>query len=36
MFEVMTLKTFMARRPGCPMVDELGRVIAAWKAEISV
>ena len=29
------LKTFAVRRPGCPMVDELARVIAAWKAEIS-
>ena len=27
------LKTFTARRPGCPMVDELSRVVGAWNAE---
>lgn len=26
---------FTARRPGCPMVDELARVIAAWEAELT-
>ena len=28
------LATFKRRRPGCPMVDELDRVIAAWRAEL--
>jgi len=29
------LGTFKKRRPGCQMVDELDRVIAAWRAELS-
>ena len=29
------LRTFRARRPDCPMVDELGRVIETWQAEIA-
>jgi (p)ppGpp synthase/HD superfamily hydrolase len=29
------LENFKARRPDCPMVDELGRVIDAWKAELN-
>ena len=29
------LEAFEKRRPGCPMVAELGRVIAAWRAELS-
>lgn len=29
------LKTFKERRPGCPMVDELNRVIEAWKQEVN-
>lgn len=28
------LEGFKKRRPGCPMVDELDRVIAAWRAEL--
>ena len=29
------LDNFAARRPGCTMVDELRRVIAAWRAELN-
>ncbi len=28
------LDSFKKRRPGCPMVDELDRVIGAWEAEL--
>lgn len=28
-------ESFRKRRPGCPMVDELDRVIAAWRAELT-
>jgi (p)ppGpp synthase/HD superfamily hydrolase len=29
------LQTFKKKRPGCPMVDELDRVVAAWRTELS-
>lgn len=29
------LETFTVRRPGCPMVDELARVIGAWERELT-
>lgn len=29
------LESFRKRRPGCPMVDELDRVITAWRAEVT-
>lgn len=29
------LEVFQVRRPGCPMVDELARVIATWRDEMA-